>query len=269
MDTSQLSLVNRLTYHTLRMAGQVSDSVRLGFQRGFDSGEMMDRIYQNQASGRWLVGALADRLYLDQPGCRGLRGRKVLLKATLRSLLEAQRRQGLKPFVVDVASGPATYLVEVLAEDGRLAQDVQALARDLDASGLRRGEALAQAHGLTNLRYQQANALDEASLTAIRPQPSLVIASGFYEILLDDEMIRTSMRLNRKLLAPGGTFVFTTQVNHPQVAMMRALPNRDQESWVIKNRSMAEVEAWARAAGFNQLTTTFEESRLFSVTMAQ
>jgi SAM-dependent methyltransferase len=252
----------------LRTAGQLSDSVRLGFQRGFDSGEMMDRIYQNRASGRWLVGAIADRLYLDQPGCRGLRGRKVLLKATLRSLLDAQRRQGVKPFVVDVASGPATYLVEALAEDGPR-QDVQALARDLDASGLKRGAALAQQHGVANIRYQQANALDEASLTAIQPQPSIVIASGFYEILLDDEMVRTSMRLNRKLLAPGGTFVFTTQVNHPQVELMRALPNRDHESWVLKNRSMAEVEAWARAAGFNQLSTTFEESRLFSVTVAQ
>jgi SAM-dependent methyltransferase len=267
MDTSQLSLFNRLTYHTLRTAGQASDSVRLGFQRGFDSGEMMDRIYQNQASGRWLVGALADRLYLDQPGCRGLRGRKVLLKASLRSLLDAQRQQGLKPFVVDVASGPATYLVETLAEDA--GPDVRALARDLDASGLKRGQALAQQHGITNIRYEQANALDEASLTAIQPRLSIVIASGFYEILLDDEWVRTSMRLNRKLLAPGGTFVFTTQVNHPQVEMIRALPNRDHESWVLKNRAVAEVEAWARAAGFNQLSTTFEESRIFSVTVAQ
>ncbi len=267
MDTSQLSLVNRLTYHTLRTLGQASDSVRLGFQRGFDSGEMMDRIYQNQASGRWLVGALADRLYLDQAGCRGLRGRKVLLKATLRALWEAQRRQGLKPSVVDVASGPATYLVEALAEDG--GQDVQALARDLDASGLKRGGVLAQQHGVTNLRYQHANALEAASLEAIQPQPSIVIASGFYEILLDDELVRLSMRLNRKLLAPGGTFVFTTQVNHPQVELMRALPNRDHVSWVLKNRSVAEVEAWARAAGFNQLTTTFEESGIFCVTVAQ
>ncbi len=267
MDTSQLSLMNRITYHTLRTAGQASDSVRLGFLRGFDSGEMMDRIYQNQASGRWLGGAIADRLYLDQPGCRGLRGRKVLLKATLRSLWDAQRRTGAAPFMVDVASGPATYLVEALAEDG--GKDVRALARDLDASGLKRGAALAQQHGLTNIQYQQANALDEASLMAIQPRPGIVISSGFYEILLDDEMVRTSMQLNRKLLAPGGVFVFTTQVNHPQVDLMRALPNRDHESWVLKNRSVADVEAWARAAGFSQLTTTFEESGIFCVTVAQ
>jgi SAM-dependent methyltransferase len=267
MDTSQLSQFNRLTYHTLRTAGQVSDSVRLGFQRGFDSGEMMDRIYQNRASGRWLVGALADRLYLDQAGCRGLRGRKALLKATLRSLLEAQRSQGLAPVIVDVASGPATYLVEVLAEDG--GQDVRALARDLDVNGLKRGAALARELRVTNLRYQQANALDEASLAAIQPRPSIVIASGFYEILLEDDWVRTSMRLNRQLLAPGGAFVFTTQVNHPQVELMKALPNRDHESWVIKNRSVADVEAWARAAGFNQLSTHFEHSRIFSVTVAR
>ena len=124
-------------------------------------------------------------------------------------------------------------------------------------------------HSVTNIRYEQANALDEASLMVIQPRPGIVISSGFYEILLDDEMVRTSMQLNRKLLAPGGTFVFTTQVNHPQVDLMRALPNRDHESWVLKNRSVAEVEAWARTAGFSQLKTTFEESNIFSVTVAQ
>jgi hypothetical protein len=267
MNTSQLSPANRLAHHALRTIGQISDSVRLGFQRGFDSGEMMDRIYQNQASGRWWVGVLADRLYLDQSGCRGLRGRKTLLKTALRDALAAQRSTGIKPFLLDVASGPATYLAEFLAEDG--GQDVHALARDLDANGLKRGEALARQFHLKNIRYQQADALDESSLQDVHPQPSIIIASGFYEILLDDEMIKTSMLLNRKILAEGGSFIFTTQVNHPQVELMKALPNRNHESWMIKNRSIADVEVWAKAAGFSQLDTKLEDTKIFSVTTAK
>ena len=191
----------------------------------------------------------------------------MLLKATLNGLLDEQRQQGLKPFVVDVASGPATYLVETLAEQA--GPDVQAPARDLDPSGLKRERALAQQQGVSQIRYEQANALDEASLGAIQPRPTIVISSGFYEILLDDELARTSMRLNRQLLAPGGAFVFTTQVAHPQVGLMKALPNRDHQSWVLRNRSVDEVEAWARAAGFQSLRTSFGEARIFSVTVAK
>ncbi len=268
MNTTPLSPLNQLTALTLRsLLGQASDSIRLGFQRGFDSGEMMDRIYQNQPSGRFGFGWLADVIYLNQIGCQGLRGRKVLLKATLRRLIEAQRRQGLRPFIVDVASGPATYLVETLAEEA--GDDVQALGRDLDPHGLRRGEELARAHGVRNVRFQPANALDEASLCALQPRPTIMIASGFYEILLDDDLIRRSMQIIRRVLPPEGAFIFTTQVNHPQLELIKALPNRNGEPWEMKNRTVPQVEAWAREAGFRRVTTTLEPHSLFSVSVAQ
>src|SRR5512143_1502794 len=88
----------------LRKFGQCSDSVRLGFERGFDSGEMMDCIYTNRPSGRYGIGWLADWAYLNQSGCRGLRGRKELLKFTLRNIVAAQRALGIEPFILDIAS---------------------------------------------------------------------------------------------------------------------------------------------------------------------
>lgn len=267
MNTTTLKPTTKITTLLLQSLGQTSDSIRLGFQRGFDSGEMMDRIYQNRPGGRYGIGWLCDWFYLNQIGCKGLRGRKVLLKTTLRRTIDDQRRQGRRPVIVDVASGPATYLVETLAEDP--GGDVIAIARDLDKNGLRRGEELAKTHGVTNIRYQHANAFDEDSLRAIVPAPTIIVSSGFYEILTDDVMILRSMQIIRRILPPDGTFIFTTQVNHPQLELIRALPNRNGEPWEMKNRPVRLVEEWARSAGFRRAQTTLEPHGLFAVTVAR
>ncbi|MBI5880456.1 MAG: class I SAM-dependent methyltransferase family protein [Chloroflexi bacterium] len=251
----------------LRKFGQYSDSVRLGFERGFDSGEMMDRIYANHPSGRYGVGWLGDWFYLNQSGCRGLRGRKDLLKFSLRQILTAQRALGIQPFILDIASGPGTYLVEALAAENG---GVQALCRDLDENGLRRGRALAGMYRLGNIRYEQANAFDEASLQTVSPRPTIIVSSGFYEILTDGAMIRRSMQIVGRVLDPGGTFIFTTQVNHPQLKLIaNSLVNREGKPWVMVNRPVADVEQWAREAGFATVATSLEPSGIFGVSVAR
>jgi SAM-dependent methyltransferase len=252
----------------MRTLGRTSDSIRLGLERGFDSGEMMDRIYNNHASGRYGIGWLVDQFYLSQIGCRGLRGRKACLKQVLHETIRSQQEQGIYPIVLDVAAGPATYLVEALAE--RHAPEVVAICRDLDENALRRGRALAQCHGLSNIRYEPGNAFDERGLLAIRPQPTIVIASGFYELLLDDAVIQRQMQINRKVLRPGGAFIFTTQVNHPQLKLIaKALNNRDGKPWVMKNRPVTQTERWALQAGFDTVHSVLAAPGLYAVTVAK
>jgi SAM-dependent methyltransferase len=267
MKTTVLSPSSKFVYTLMQSLGQTSDSIRLGFNRGFDSVEMMDRIYQNEPSGLFGIGQVLDWIYLNQSGCRGLRGRKLLLKQIVRQTIARQRSAGLQPFIVDVASGPANYLVEALAEDG--GADVHALARDLDRGDLRRGEALAGSHRLANIQYMHAGALDEEGLCALTPRPTVLIASGLYEILGDNSLIRRSMQIIRRCLAPDGTFIFTTQVNHPQLELIRALPGRNGGSWVVKNRPVQLMEHWARSAGFRPIRTQLEPDGLFGVTVCK
>ncbi len=256
----------RLTILALRTIGRTSDSVRLGYEHGFDSGEMMDRIYQDRASGRFLVGALVDRIYLAQPGCRGLRGRKELLKAALRDELARLRAAGGPLRVIDVAAGPATYLAELLAEPEQV--DVRATARDLDARGLMRGRGLARSLGVSSITYETGDALDDDGLRALE-QPGIVIASGFYELLLDDDTILRSMAINRGLLGPDGALVFTTQVAHPQVHLMALIPNRFGQPWIIRNRPLADAERLAREAGFRSVTSRMEPTGIFAVSVCR
>jgi hypothetical protein len=252
----------------LRTVGRSSDSVRLGLERGFDSGEMMDVIYAHRPSGRWLIGAWVDRIYLDQPGCRGLRARKVLLVATLERLVREQRAAGRSPRIVDVAAGPATYLVELLARDR--GADLTALARDRDEHALERGRRLAVEQGVADrLRYEWGDALDEDALVSLAPRPSIVIASGFYELLLDDSVMARSMGVARRMLAEGDPLVFTTQVAHPQVAMMAVVPAHDGRPWIIRNRPLSTVEPMARDVGFEDVRSAMEPVGIFAVSVAR
>jgi SAM-dependent methyltransferase len=249
----------------MRGIGATSDSIKLGLTRGFDSGEMMDRIYANRASGRFGFGKIIDRVYLNQVGCQGLRRRKTLLKSTLNALVDDVKTARRPVFIVDIAAGPGTYLVELLAETST---PIRALCRDLDANGLARGRALAAERGVArHIDYAQADALDAQSMMRLAPRPDIVVASGFYELLNDDALIKRSMTLIHGMLQPT-RFVFTTQVAHPQLKLIaNTLPNRHGELWLMRNRSVATVEAWARAAGFEQVSTTLTAAGMYGVTV--
>ena len=88
----------------LRTVGRTSDGVSLGFAHGFDSGEMLDYVYENHAGGRLLIGNLVDRIYLNAVGWRAIRARKEILKAVLSELILEREKLGLSTTVLDIAS---------------------------------------------------------------------------------------------------------------------------------------------------------------------
>ncbi|MEI6045590.1 MAG: class I SAM-dependent methyltransferase family protein, partial [Chloroflexota bacterium] len=53
----------------------------------------------------------------------------------------------------------------------------------------------------------------------------------------------------------------------PQLEFIaNVLPNRDGLPWIMKCRPVAQLEAWARQAGFTQIESQLEGVGLFSVT---
>lgn len=257
----------RATRTAFRIGARLSDGLALGYRHGFDSGPMLDYVYRDEARGRTLLGRAIDRVYLNQIGWRAIRARRALLAATLRQLIAARRATGQPTHIVDIAAGPGRYLLELLAEDGN--GDLSALCRDLDPEGQRQGRELANTLGLRNVTFAPGDATDPEDLIRAVPVPQIVIASGIYEIITADEAVRRSMRGVRTLLAGGGTFVFTTQIAHPQLDLIaNTLPNRDGEPWIMGVRPAVTVETWAREAGFAEIQTTVERHELFAVTTA-
>jgi SAM-dependent methyltransferase len=260
-----LNRLQKLKWTLMRLllstVGRASRGIRIGYRHGFDSGTMLDYVYTNRAHGLG-IGRLIDRAYLNAIGWCAIRARRDLLAEVLRAQM---RRRGRPVKILDVASGPGRYLQDLLGEDPSHAHQV--LCRDVAQAGLRQGAALAAERGLPNISYQQGDAFDPEP-PGFGP-PDIIVVSGLYELILDDRTIRDSMARLRRLLAPGGTLVFTTQTWHPQLEFIaNVLPNRDGQPWVMKCRPVEETETWAKEAGFTAITSHRENVGLFTVTTA-
>lgn len=254
----------------MRLAARLSDGIALGYRHGFDSGPMLDYVYRNRARGATPIGRLVDRIYLNQIGWRAIRARRAILEGALRRVIDERRGRDQGTQILDIAAGPGRYLLELVAELDR--GDLSVLCRDLDPEGQRQGEALARALGLRagHCRFERGDATDPVDLARVAPPPQLVVASGIYEIIADDAAIERSMRGVHGLLPADGTFVFTTQISHPQLDLIaNVLPDRTGNPWVMGTRSVAQVEGWARRASFRAIQTEIEPHGLFAVTVAR
>ena len=253
--------------------GRLSRGIDLGYRYGFDSGEMLDYVYENKAQGRLGIGALLDRLYLNSIGWRGIRSRKRVLKRVLGREIAAVRERVVGPVrLLDAASGPGRYVLELCEEMRERGIDpgaqVQIVCRDMDEVGLEHGRQRAAELGLTNVRFEPGDATSEHSLNGVLPGPDVVVVSGLYELFNEAATIKRSMSAICGILPPGGRFLFTTQVKHPQLKLIaNVLVNREGQPWVMGCRTVEEAEALARESGFEVVSSEVEPVGLFAVTV--
>ncbi len=248
--------------------GRLSHAISVGWKTGFDSGESLDAVYENEARGLTPLGKLIDRGYLDAVGWKGIRLRKVHLQRALGTILHQANAEGLPLRVVDIASGPGRYLLEIVQKLQPL--EVDALCRDRSLGGLEAGRALAAHLGLKTVRYEQGDAFDPESLAAISPKPTVAIVSGLYELFPKNAPIRASLGGLHQALADHGWLIYTNQPWHPQVEMIaRVLPNRDGHPWIMRRRTQEEMDALVQAAGFEKLGMEIDPWGIFTVSVAR
>ncbi len=250
---------------------RLSQGVRIGRQTGFDSGESLDYVYENQARGMTPLGRLIDRQYLDAIGWRGIRQRKIHLQKLLAHAIAETRAAGRPVRLLDIAAGPGRYLLEIVRElHGAGEEPVSALLRDRDPGGRRAGEALARAWGIGEaVTFAEGDAFDEAGLAAIWPRPTVAVVSGLFELFPANAPVRASLRGLHAALEAGGFLIYTNQPWHPQVEMIaRVLPNRDGQPWVMRRRTQAEMDALAADAGFEKLAMAIDRWGIFTVSLA-
>lgn len=259
----------------MQTVGRLSKGVRVGWARGYDSGESLDHVYKNTAEGISPLGRLIDRVYLDAPGWRGIRQRKVHMQAMLERALMRITEQRIASagsgnsgiHILDIAAGPGRYLLEFLRKHAHLA--MTATLRDRSETGLAAGRALAQELGVQGVTYEAGDAFDESSLATVSPGPSIAIVSGLYELFPANAPLRRSLRGLAATVRRGGILIYTNQPWHPQHEMIaRVLPNRDGEPWVMRCRSQAEMDQLVEEAGFSKVDMLIDDEGIFSVSMA-
>ncbi|HEY8669037.1 MAG TPA: class I SAM-dependent methyltransferase family protein, partial [Tepidisphaeraceae bacterium] len=262
----RLALAAQKVY--LKTLGRLSAGIRLGWRRGFDSGQSLDYIYENRARGITAIGRLTDRIYLNTVGWRGIRQRKINLQNALRNAIARVREAGQVPRILDIAGGPGRYILDALKD--LAGGSALALIRDQNTAALDAGRTLAAQMDLKNVTFAPGDAFDEQNLASLRPRFNIAIVSGLYELFPDNDPVLRSLRGLASAVERGGYLLYTNQPWHPQVEMIaRVLTNREQKPWIMRRRTQAEMDELVRSAGFEKLSMAIDEDGIFTVSTAR
>ncbi len=252
----------------LKGPGRLSRGIHLGCKHGFDSGVMLDYIYENRAQGLTPLGRILDRFYLNAIGWRGIRIRRALLQEALQSLIKETHATARPVRLLDIACGTARYVLETMHQLRSI--PLSAVLRDYKQESRDAASRLRDELGLANVVIQQGDAFDRDSLAAITPRPSIAIVSGLYELFPDNEPVLRSLRGLADAIEPGGHLLYTNQPWHPQLEFIaRVLRNREGQPWIMRCRAQAEMDELVRKAGFEKISQEVDPWGIFTVSVAR
>jgi SAM-dependent methyltransferase len=257
--------LGKLAVNTL---GQTSEGIRLVTTKGLTSGVMLDYIYQNQPHGRFIIGRWIDKIYLSHPAWEDVRIRKANLVDYLLYAISIQRALKRQPVVVDIAAGPARYILDVKSRNRM--EDVIVICRDIDTEALELGRHNAEILDLTGIQFTTGDALTADSLALIEPKANVAVSSGFYDWINEDELVQKSISLIYDMLPSSGCFLFTNQAKHvSQEFVQGVFMDLRQQPLRMTMRSAIQMNEWAEAIGFKIIKTTGDKDYNYSVTLAQ
>lgn len=260
-----------LTRWMMRTLGaRLSQGLQLGVCTGFDSGATLDYVYRNQAEGVTALGRLLDRNYLNAIGWRGIRSRKTHLEKLLRRAMADLRAAGRPVHLVDIAAGHGRYVLDAVRAHPEI--PATGLLRDFSAANVAAGRRLIAEYGLAErFAFEQGDAFDRASLTALPQTATIGVVSGLYELFPENAPVRASLAGLAEAVAPGGYLLYTGQPWHPQIEFIaRALTShRDGAPWVMRRRTQQEMDQLVAEAGFEKIAQETDPWGIFTVSLAQ
>jgi alpha-beta hydrolase superfamily lysophospholipase/SAM-dependent methyltransferase len=253
----------------LRLAGRLSDGVRLGTTTGFDSGRSLDYVYRNVASGRTRIGQAIDRLYLDAIGWKGIRQRKLHVEALIRKAVERVQRERRPARILDVAAGAGRYVLDAI-DDTQLPESI--VLRDYSDANVMAGRALIRERGLEKMAsFVAGDAFDREQLASLVCPFTVGVVSGLYELYPDNDAVRRSLDGLAAAIEDGGYLIYTGQPWHPQLELIARVltSHRRGSAWIMRRRTQAELDQLVAAAGFVKVAQRIDEWGMFTVSLAR
>jgi 2-polyprenyl-3-methyl-5-hydroxy-6-metoxy-1,4-benzoquinol methylase len=251
----------RAFLHTI---GNLSDGIRIGNMLGYDSGVMLDYVYKNRASGKLGLGKLIDRVYLNAVGWQGIRLRKVLLEEYLKEAVAAQLQHKAHLRYLDIACGGGEYDIEVLRHANPA--NIQAELRDYQPENLDKARRNAQAQQLPHVHFKLADAFKAENY---QEKWDIIVSSGFWEIIDDDQLVKDCFLHVAQCLEPGSVLLFTIQPSHPQLELIaRTLTSHTGKPWIMKLRGLDVFQGWMQEAGLHYVSHRMEQHGIFGVVEA-
>jgi len=239
----------------VKTVGQFSKGLKIGSEHGLTSGLMLDYIYENKPQGKFIIGKYLDRVFLNNTSWQAVRQRKQNLKEQIKLAITENRAKGEKTVILDVAAGPAQYLIDVMAETGE--DGVYAICQDIDEKWMVSGREKAAETGIKNIRFEKSDAFDLKSLSSVSPRPNVIVASGLYDWIMNDELVRRSFKLYCSVLDENGAIIFTNQSGNKQINLVnKAFTDFNNKPQQMKTRSPEMLNSWAMEAGFKDTVAT-------------
>jgi len=247
----------------LETFGRISRGIDIGFTHGFDSGMIMNYIYNNKPQGSFIIGKYLDSIFLNQVTCKAFRSIKQIQSDMINDYLRERGEE--ETFIVDLASGKADYLYDILKES---TFNIEMLLCDISESVLIESQEIAKKLNLgKKVKFKQGNALDTENLKKITRRPDLLIEVGLYGIIHDDEYVKRHLSEVKEILNPDA-ILFNVQTQNPQIELIaRSLKNQDGERCVWHLRPIDQVVSWAEEAGFRNAEVTMDPFNIYAVVL--
>lgn len=267
---NMISLPYKLLYSAqktaLKYLGFLSNGMNLGLKYGFDSGISLDYIYKNKAGGKFFIGKILDRFYLNQIGWKGIRERKTNLLKLLRKAIHNINKEKIN--ILDIAGGTGNYLFDIKREF----PNTNILINEFKKTNIDLGEKIIQENNWEDIDFVNYDCFDGETFKKINFIPDILVISGIFELFSDNTMLLNSIKGLAEISQNNTYLIYTGQPWHPQLAQIAFVLNShkdEEESWIMRRRSQRELDSLFRANKFIKKEMLIDNSAIFTVSLAK
>ncbi len=224
-----------------------------------DSGINIDYLYCGKPKGLFSVGQFIDRVLLHLPAVKATKTKKDIIIKIIHNevannvILEDTTR------ILDLASGPARYLVDFVNQFHYGIDDVEVLCIDNDQKSVNFGKRIGKN---MPIRFVKANIFKLGTLKRfsrkIGWKPSLILCTGFFE-LMNDEYVKELLEEIYDFISVEGLLLFTSQANNPSKKLMKRIGKRQNGlPWRMYFRDTNKLRKWLLDIGFRDVIVSLD-----------
>ncbi|MBF0594423.1 MAG: class I SAM-dependent methyltransferase family protein [Candidatus Omnitrophica bacterium] len=228
-----------------------------------DTGTSFDHIYKNEAKGYTKFGKIVDRVLLNLPAAKATRHRRNQIKKLLYVELAKNTKEGLKTRLVDIASGPARYLVEMASNE--VSKNIEVLCLDADLNSINYGRKLSAGKPFL---YKKTNVLrlgsrHENLANQKGWRPNVAVSSGLIEYL-DEQIAKQLLKYLYSFLDGNGLLLMITQRASPNRNLIEQVGiTQSGKKWILFYREPAVIVDWLTQIGFKNITFEVDPWKMY------
>ena len=248
----------------LNKLGWLGGGFSIGLHHGFDSGPSLDYIYKNKASGKFFIGKILDRFYLNQTGWKGIRERKINLLSFLRGRINSSPDKNVK--ILDIAGGVGNYLFDIKNEFPNL----EIVINEFNQENIRIGEEFIKKNKLQNIKFTNYDCFNVDSYEKMNFHPDIVIISGIFELFNDNTFLDNAIKGISNILSKDGAIIYTGQPYHPQLHQIAFVLNSHRKSqWIMRLRCQQELDNIFIYNGYVKKDFLVDNNGIFTVSVVE